>query len=199
MKTTVKFFVVFIFIIFISIFVSRCKSGTGVESFTKTEAIDSVSVTEVEPETPADLAQKEDELEVKDTATLSKHKAIVVQKPLTLVIQNLESATAPVYVSLYGIKNKFPEPKGQMKEYKFKPHGNVLTVQIPNLKFGTYAIASYQDVNSSGKIDKNFIGIPTEGYAFSNNFKPTIAAPDFDDCSFVYNSKNCSVTMKMIQ
>ncbi len=134
-----------------------------------------------------------------DASVTTKTKPVTIQKPLTITIQNLESATAPVYISVYGVNNKFPNPKGQLKEYKFKAHGNEMTVKIHHLKFGTYALASYQDVNSDGKIGKNFIGIPTEGFAFSNNYKPTIKAPNFDDCSFIYNEKSNVVTMKMIQ
>ena len=126
-------------------------------------------------------------------------KTVVTRAPLSLVITNLESETAPVIVGVYGTANKFPDPKDQMKVYTFKPHGKELTAEIKNLKFGTYALAIYQDVNSSGKIDKNIIGIPTEGYAFSNNYKPTVKAPCFNDCKFDYTATNNSVAMKMIQ
>lgn len=126
-------------------------------------------------------------------------KKIVTPKSLTVLIQNLESATAPIYVSVYGVKSKFPSPKGQLKEYKFVPNSKAYTVKIPNLKFGTYAIAMYQDENSNGKIDKNFIGIPTEGFGFSNNYKPKVKAPDFKDCKFVYSEKSNSITVSMIR
>jgi uncharacterized protein (DUF2141 family) len=119
--------------------------------------------------------------------------------PLTLVIENLASATGEVIIGVYGAQNKFPDPKGQLKEYRFKPHGKTLTAKITGLKFGTYALALYQDVNGNGKIDKNLIGIPKEGYAFSNNFKPTIKAPVFNDCSFDYNASANSITMTIIQ
>ena len=119
--------------------------------------------------------------------------------PLTVIIKDLSSATAPVIVGVYGAKNKFPDPKGQLKEYKFVPKGKILTAKITDLKFGTYALAVYQDVNSSGKINKNFIGLPTEPYGFSNNYKPKTKAPGFDDCKFDYSAKTNSVTITMIR
>jgi len=142
----------------------------------------------------------EEAMEVKkDTITIKKEKKVEKTSSLTLTFNNLESVTAPVVVGIYGTKNKFPDPKDQMKEYKFKPRGKkILTVKIPNLKFGTYALAIYQDVNSSGKIDKNMIGIPTEPYAFSNNYKPKVRAPNFNDCKFTYDTKNNSISMNMI-
>jgi uncharacterized protein (DUF2141 family) len=134
-----------------------------------------------------------------DVATTSKTKASTNQKPLTIIVTNLTSADATVVVGLYGTKNKFPKPKGELKVYRFKPSSKELKTTITDLKYGTYALAIYQDVNSNKKIDKNMIGIPTEAYAFSNNYKPTVKAPNFNDCKFLYNAKTNSVTMKMIQ
>ena len=117
--------------------------------------------------------------------------------PLTLIIKNLRSTSASVVVGLYGTKNKFPDPKDQLKEYHFTPHGDVLTATITDQKFDDYAIAIYQDVNGNGKIDKNMIGIPTEPYAFSKNYIPRIKAPNFNDCRFSYNDSSNVVTMTL--
>lgn len=42
----------------------------------------------------------------------------------------------------------------------------VLRFQLPA---GTYAVQVMHDENDNGKLDANFLGIPTEGYGFSNN------------------------------
>ncbi len=122
-----------------------------------------------------------------------------MKQQLTLTIDNLASGTAEVRVGAYGPKNKFPDPNDQLKEYRFKPKGKKLTATISDLPYGVYALAIYQDVNGDGKIDKNLIGIPTEGYAFSNNFKPTIKAPSFENCQFTYSARKHTVSMTMIQ
>lgn len=134
-----------------------------------------------------------------DTANVSKGKTSANHKPLTIIVTNLTSADAPIVVGLYGTKNKFPKPKGELKVYRFKPSGKELKASITDLKYGTYALAIYQDINSNKKIDKNLIGVPTEAYAFSNNYKPTVKAPNFNDCKFIYNTKTNTVNMKMIQ
>jgi uncharacterized protein (DUF2141 family) len=130
-----------------------------------------------------------------DSVTITTTTAL----SLTIIVTNLASATGPVIVGVYGTKNKFPDPKDQLKVYTFTPHDTQLTAQITDLPVGTYALAIYQDVNSNGKIDKNLIGIPTEPYAFSKNYKPTIKAPGFKDCCFDYLAQNDTVTMKMIR
>ena len=151
-------------IVVITVVISRCKSFDKKQTTETTVAADTLAVQAT-----------------KYTSVTAEAKTVDTQKPLTVTIQYLASDTAPVYISIYGTKNKFPDPKGQLKEYKFTPHGKELIAEITDMKFGTYALATYQDVNSSGKIDKNLIGIPTEGYAFSNNYKPTIKAPKFKD------------------
>jgi uncharacterized protein (DUF2141 family) len=137
-----------------------------------------------------------------DTATaaaLPARDTIAKRAPLTLTITNLATPDAAVTVGVYGTKNKFPDPKDQLKVYKFKPHGLKLTATITDLPFGTYAIAIYQDVKGTGKISKNFIGIPTDPYAFSRNYKPTVKAPNFNDCKFEYDAKANTIAMNMIR
>lgn len=49
---------------------------------------------------------------------------------------------------------------------------------------GTYAVIAMHDENQNGKLDKNFLGVPSEGYAASNNVRPLLSAPEFKAASF---------------
>ena len=49
----------------------------------------------------------------------------------------------------------------------------------PNLTPGDYAIAAIHDENSNHKLDRNFIGIPKEGFGFANNPRVLLTAPPF--------------------
>jgi uncharacterized protein (DUF2141 family) len=121
------------------------------------------------------------------------------KKPLKLVIDNLASSTAPVEVSVYGPENKFPGEKAQLKKYRFTPTDTTLNASITDLEYGEYAIATYQDLDSDGKIGKNLIGIPTDPYGFSNNYVPKLKAPSFKDCAFDYDAKSEEVCISMIR
>ena len=56
--------------------------------------------------------------------------------------------------------------------------------------FDTYAIAALHDENSNGKMDKNFIGIPREGYAASRDAHLAgIGAPDWEDAIFPHRAE----------
>ena len=134
-----------------------------------------------------------------DTEPIPEARTTPSVIPLTVIITNLESPTAPVELSIYGVKNKFPAADGQLKKYRFKPKNGKLTAKLNNISYGEFAIAIYQDNNNNGEIDKNFIGIPTERYAFSKNFKPTIKAPCFNDCKFDYNAKENTINIAMLK
>ncbi|WP_221269241.1 DUF2141 domain-containing protein [Mucilaginibacter sp. X5P1] len=49
------------------------------------------------------------------------------------------------------------------------------------LEAAVYGITLVDDENGNGKIDKNLIGIPKEGFGFSNFFMEKLKKPTFDD------------------
>jgi uncharacterized protein (DUF2141 family) len=72
----------------------------------------------------------------------------------------------------------------------------VLTVRVPitgrkaactlsNLGAGTYAVAVVHDENNNGRVDKNFLGVPSEGYGASNNRTYALSSPKWEESNFV--------------
>lgn len=49
---------------------------------------------------------------------------------------------------------------------------------------GSYAVSIGHDVNSNRRVDTNFIGLPTEQWGVSNNVRPSLRAPRFDEAVF---------------
>jgi uncharacterized protein (DUF2141 family) len=62
---------------------------------------------------------------------------------------------------------------------------------------GTYALAVIHDENMNGKLDINFIGIPKEGYGFSNGAKGLFGAPSFSAASFQYDGGTLNLTISL--
>jgi uncharacterized protein (DUF2141 family) len=58
-------------------------------------------------------------------------------------------------------------------------------VVFNNVPDGTYALFVFHDVNNNNKMDKNFLGIPSEGYGASKNKLPFASAPTFNSNKFV--------------
>jgi uncharacterized protein (DUF2141 family) len=62
---------------------------------------------------------------------------------------------------------------------------------------GTYALAVIHDENMNGKLDVNALGIPKEGYGFSNDVKAWFGAPSFAAASFKYDGRNLDLTIAL--
>ena len=57
-------------------------------------------------------------------------------------------------------------------------------ITLTNLPPGTYAIESFQDVNSNSKMDTSWLGIPLEPFGFSRDARPRLAKPVFAQVKF---------------
>jgi uncharacterized protein (DUF2141 family) len=69
-----------------------------------------------------------------------------------------------------------------------------ITKQVAHAVFnhipaGTYALFVFHDANSNNKMDRNFIGIPKEGYGASQNRLPFASAPSYNDNKFIVENK----------
>jgi len=49
----------------------------------------------------------------------------------------------------------------------------------------------------NGKLDTNWLGIPTEGYGFSNEAKALLGAPSFSATRFPYDGENLDLTISL--
>lgn len=103
---------------------------------------------------------------------------------LTVEITNVKNKKGRVQIGLYNNYKNFPKVGKHHKMVRIKPTGKTIQHKFTGLKSGKYAIGIYHDENGDKKCNKNMIGVPTEAYAFSRNFRPSLSAPKFSDCSF---------------
>lgn len=114
---------------------------------------------------------------------------------LTVDIEGTANTKGTLLVGLY--KNQ--------KNYLSETYmGQEVTAQTDRIKVnfkdvepGEYAIAVIHDTNQNGKFDKNFFGIPKEGYGFSNH-TPNFGSADYEEARFEVKSTNTNkVSVKM--
>jgi uncharacterized protein (DUF2141 family) len=121
------------------------------------------------------------------------------KKLLVLTIENIKDHKAPILVGVFTTPEDFPD-KAVYREYiaypSYQQDKAILT--IPDLDYGHYALSMFQDKNNDRKLNTNFIGIPTEPYAFSNNIRPRFTAPSFQDCSFRYDEGYHRISVSLI-
>lgn len=66
-------------------------------------------------------------------------------------------------------------------------------IVFTNIDEGEYAIKVFHDENNNKKIDRNFLGIPKEGYGASLNKLRFAAAPTYHDNIFLLHNDSTKV------
>jgi uncharacterized protein (DUF2141 family) len=68
---------------------------------------------------------------------------------------------------------------------------------IPDLPEGDYAVAVFHDLNNNERLNTNWLGIPTEPYAFSNDAGKKWRKPNFEDASIRLKERNQLVKLQL--
>lgn len=77
-----------------------------------------------------------------------------------------------------------------------KPQGDAETFHFAGLAAGTYAVMVMHDENGNGRLDTNFVGMPIEGYGFSND--PNVPRkPTFDEARFELGAGGGAITLHL--
>lgn len=63
---------------------------------------------------------------------------------------------------------------------------------------GRYSVALYHDENGNRKFDRDFLGIPTEGYGFSQNPGFRFGKPDLEETLFTIENPVTSLTVSIL-
>lgn len=112
--------------------------------------------------------------------------ADVSETTLVIHFHNIRGEEGNMLISMYDAPKQFPyQPKWKYMISKTRLIEQDNRFTIKDVNSGKYALAIFDDENCDTVMQKNFLGIPKEGYGFSNNPKPSIkGAPSFEDCTF---------------
>jgi uncharacterized protein (DUF2141 family) len=110
------------------------------------------------------------------------------QDGIRVVVKGLRNDRGRVGCSLFNRPDGFPrDRKKQFRGMWVQKHNGVAECNFVGVPAGKYAVTVLDDTNDNGKMDFNFLGLPSKGYGFSNDAPATFSAPSFDDSSFTYN------------
>lgn len=116
---------------------------------------------------------------------------------VTVRLGNAPADGALVF-QVYDSADEFADFRDPVQEVVLPATGDGEYV-IPDVAAGTIALVVYYDENSNGLMDKNFIGIPRERVAISNNYQPK-GPPSFSRASFeLHEDKKDALGMEMYQ
>lgn len=118
--------------------------------------------------------------------------ATAVSAELAVRIEGLRNSDGVVSICVWSSGAAFPDCAASDPYGERTVRASALSepVVFPNVPPGPVAISVLHDENANGKLDTNFVGIPREGVALSNNRVPKLRAPRFADAVFTFDGRS---------
>ena len=118
---------------------------------------------------------------------------------ISVIIKDIKTPNGQILMGIYKDDVSFDKEIAYKKvqAFKTKISNGTLVVEV-KLEPGKYGISLMDDENFNGKMDYNFIGIPKEGFGFSNYYHTGLTKPKLKSFLFeVIENKNTKVEVKM--
>ena len=104
---------------------------------------------------------------------------------ILLSVDNVRSNHGFVVANVYGDDpQRFLADNGRLSVWRDPAQRGTTPICFYVKAPGDYAVVAFHDANANGKLDLNFLGLPTEGYGFSNNVRPIMHAPPLQGVKF---------------
>ena len=111
-------------------------------------------------------------------------------------IVRLRNNSGQVICTLFSPSDKFPDQRRKGMTIAVPIENKRATCRFASLPYGDYAIVAFHDENRDGNINQNWLGMPKEGFGFSNNPR-TLRKPAFNDAKFVVDQSLIHITIKL--
>ncbi len=117
---------------------------------------------------------------------------------LKVKITDLKSSDGHILYLLFKGESGFPDDESKSERQGKIPASEAgKGIIFDNLSPGDYALSVIHDENDNDKLDTNFMGIPKEGFGFSNNPRIMFGPPSFEKCLFkVPESSTLTIELK---
>jgi uncharacterized protein (DUF2141 family) len=119
------------------------------------------------------------------------------QTKLQVTVTHIVGQKGDIIVGVFDSDENFL--KKPIDRKMMKASGDSITVVFENLKPGKYAVSVIHDENKNKDLDKNKLGIPKEGFGFSNNVLGSMGPPTFERAQFNLSpdQKDLDIDIKM--
>lgn len=117
---------------------------------------------------------------------------------INLTAEQVRNSGGYITLTLYpDDQSRFLKPNGSLYVTKVKAQAGTTEACIFVPGPGAYGLVLYHDENGNGRIDRNLIGIPKEGFGFSNNPKIFLSAPSFKAVRMTIGGNGISTRIRM--
>ena len=112
---------------------------------------------------------------------------------LTVVITGLENDDGKVLLAVADSRDNYESKSNPYIGLKIKIENRKAVFVVEDLPYGKYAAKVFHDENTNGELDRNFLGIPTEDYGFSNNVRGTFGPFNYNDAEFLFDHHKLTI------
>ncbi|MCU0774119.1 MAG: DUF2141 domain-containing protein [Ideonella sp.] len=103
---------------------------------------------------------------------------------LVVRVSGIEPPLGQIGCALFADASGFPMDNRQAQQQWVPAQADGATCRFVGVKPGRYAISIGHDLNGNRRVDANLLGMPTEPWGVSNNVRPTLRAPRFEEAVF---------------
>lgn len=102
---------------------------------------------------------------------------------LAVTVHGIRNAKGDIRLGIYASPQEWPDHPAPDRDQAQPAKAGSVTFKF-DLPPGIYAINGFHDEIGNGKFKRSLIGLPEEGYLFSNDVRPVLSAPSFASASF---------------
>jgi len=103
---------------------------------------------------------------------------------LVIHVQNVSPKGGTLRLGLYDEARYPDDDSAPVASADVKAEMGETVITLTNIPPGTYAIETFQDINSNHKMDTSWFGFPLEPFGFSRDAQPHFSKPRFSAVKF---------------
>jgi uncharacterized protein (DUF2141 family) len=118
--------------------------------------------------------------------SVAEEASVANKTALRVELSGLADSEGSIYISVYDSDDTWLGEETVLRREVVIADARVeglVTAEL-HLPPGEYALSIFYDSNNNGELDTNFIGIPKEPVALSNNARPKFGPPKYKDAVF---------------
>ena len=115
---------------------------------------------------------------------------------LTVRISGFTHTKGAAMVALTDAKG-FLARNAALRQQSLPVREGQVTWVVRDVPYGSYAVQAYHDENSNRRLDRNFLGIPSEPYGFSNDARSMMRAPTYEEAAFTVAAAAMTIEIRI--
>jgi uncharacterized protein (DUF2141 family) len=130
---------------------------------------------------------------------------------LSVTIENVHSDAGEILIGIYDGEDAFKSAidssatvsallpqKWRIVGASLRAKAGSQSIIFTQLPPGRYAVIAFHDENDNGLLDANAIGVPIEGFGFSNDAHGFLSAPSFDAAAIEVGSIDRTISISLL-